>query len=253
MHENPSFNYKQFAEHVMHRSRYVLDDDSRAFVDNVLRLANNKRKAYRAGKVFHRAQIAHTVTAKGASDRALRPADKKRMTPLPDRAKEGRVNPKGIPCLYVASDAETAISEVRPWVGAYVSIAMFTLRRDVTLVDCTISTLSTLELMDRLRRSLERTREHTEEDAASKQESLWFEINHAFSEPVSASDDVAEYAPTQVLAENFREHGYDGILYRSALAKGGLNLALFDRSAAKCGMCSLCVVTNLTHEVDFDV
>jgi RES domain-containing protein len=60
-----------------------------------------------------------------------------RMKPLPDSAKEGRANAKGIPCLYVATDKETAMSEVRPWIGSFVSVAALELRRDFVIVNCT--------------------------------------------------------------------------------------------------------------------
>lgn len=40
------------------------------------------------------------------------------MKPLSNSASEGRANPKGIPYLYVATDKETAMSEVRPSLGA---------------------------------------------------------------------------------------------------------------------------------------
>src|ERR1039458_6332974 len=36
------------------------------------------------------------------------------MKPKPEKAKEGRVNPKGIPCLHLATHEDTAMSEVRP-------------------------------------------------------------------------------------------------------------------------------------------
>ncbi len=38
---------------------------------------------------------------------SIDPHPLERMKPRKDRAQEGRVNPKGIPCLYVATDAET--------------------------------------------------------------------------------------------------------------------------------------------------
>ena len=57
---------------------------------------------------------------------------------------------------------------------------------------------------------------------------VWSAINEAFSRPVTRSDDVAEYAPTQLLAEAFRTRlGRDGRLYGSNLGKGK-NIALFD-------------------------
>jgi hypothetical protein len=56
----------------------------------------------------------------------------------------------------------------------------------------------------------------------------WHNINSAFSNPVEQSDDLADYVPTQVLAELFRTKGYDGIFYKSAIALTGKNVALFD-------------------------
>lgn len=47
-----------------------------------------------------------------------------RMTPRRNIASEGRANPKGLPCLYLATDKETAMSEVRPWINSTISILM---------------------------------------------------------------------------------------------------------------------------------
>jgi RES domain-containing protein len=51
---------------------------------------------------------------------------------------EGRVNPQGIPCLYVAEDVSTAINEVRPWGESYVTVAEFVTQKELTVVDCTV-------------------------------------------------------------------------------------------------------------------
>jgi hypothetical protein len=40
-------------------------------------------------------------------------------------------------------------------------------------------------------------------------------INDAFAEPVTNTDDGADYAPTQILGELFKCAGYDGIRYKS--------------------------------------
>jgi uncharacterized radical SAM superfamily Fe-S cluster-containing enzyme len=60
----------------------------------------------------------------------------------------------------------------------------------------------------------------------------WHLINNAFSQPMSRAEDDAEYAPTQYLAEAFRNAGYDGIVYASQTAKGK-NVALFDVNVAE--------------------
>ena len=49
---------------------------------------------------------------------------------------------------------------------------------------------------------------------------------------MTAEDNVADYAPTQVLAEAFRGSGYDGIMYRSTLGQG-VNVAVFDPALAR--------------------
>jgi RES domain-containing protein len=138
-----------------------------------------------------------------------------RIKPLRDRAHEGRVNPKGIPCLYMATDPDTAMMEVRPWAGSVLTLAQLILLRDITVVDCTIET-------------------HFELPAPSQQQlesNNWYVLNEAFSYPVTRNDDVADYAPTQYLADVFRNKGYDGILYKSSFGDGK-NLALFDINAA---------------------
>jgi hypothetical protein len=46
---------------------------------------------------------------------------------------------------------------------------------------------------------------------------IWKHINQAFSEPVTDSDNTADYIPTQILAERFKRDGYEGVIYTSHL------------------------------------
>jgi hypothetical protein len=55
--------------------------------------------------------------------------------------------------------------------------------------------------------------------------------------------------PTQILAEVFRAHGFDGIVYRSLLGEG-LNVALFDCKAAELINC--CLYETQTVHFGFD-
>ena len=80
--------------------------------------------------------------------------------------------------------------------------------------------------------------EDREPEPAKREELVWGSINRAFSEPVTRIDDVAEYAPTQVLAEAFRNAGYDGIAYGSKLGTG-TTVAIFDLAAAELANCHL--------------
>lgn len=57
------------------------------------------------------------------------------MKPQPRRAREGRVNPNGIPCLYLADTKETAMAEMRAWLGTPITVSQFELVRDISIVD----------------------------------------------------------------------------------------------------------------------
>jgi hypothetical protein len=143
------------------------------------------------------------------------------MKPLADRAKEGRASPVGIPVLYLATERDTALSEMRPGRATIMTVAEFTLVRDCRLVDCSVGSLGASIW----------PRYSTEPPPPVREQSVWTDIDLAFALPVNLADDVADYAPTQIVAELFKQHGYDGIKYRSSVG-GGHNIALFDLAAA---------------------
>jgi hypothetical protein len=154
------------------------------------------------------------------------PFPPERMKPLAHSAREGRVNPKGIPCLYLATDKDTAMAEVRPWLGLYVSVGQFRTLKELMIVDCSVSHASLQDWY------------FEEPNPKDREKAVWAALDRAFSEPVNADDSIAEYAPTQVVAEVFRADGCDGVLYKSLLGKG-LNIALFDAGAADLVNCFL--------------
>jgi hypothetical protein len=215
-------DFPVFAGFVKRRARYVMNAKQQLFLEAVLETCRDRETVMKKKTVLWRAQLGHDWRVKaiveGHKLHVEGPFKAKRMKPLPDRAKEGRVNPKGIPCLYCATEIGTAMSEVRPWIGSYVSAARFVLIRDLRFVDCS---------------------SETEPPISENPEAwAWWYINRAFSEPVTDSDDVADYAPTQVLAEAFRSAGYEGIIYGSKLGSGS-TVAVFDMTAARLVNCHL--------------
>ena len=142
---------------------------------------------------------------------------------------EGRANASGIPVLYLATALETAIAEVRPWLGSEVSVAQFKVHRDLRVIDLTRghnrSSFGQMTLAH-----LSGEREATSEE---KENAVWTDIDAAFSRPITAHGDSAEYVPTQFLAELFRSLNYDGLIYRSNFGEEGCNVALFDLDAAQ--------------------
>jgi len=158
------------------------------------------------------------------------------MKPIPNWQSEGRANPRGIPYLYLATTRETALAEVRPWVGSRVSIAQFKINRNLNLIDCSRrhAGFAFLALIG--------------DKNSSREDGIWASIDEAFATPVSREDEAGEYIPTQILAEMFNQAGFDGILYKSLLAEDGLNVALFRPSDADVVNCTLYSVGGITFK-----
>lgn len=161
---------------------------------------------------------------------------RERMVPKADLVGAGRVNPRGIPVLYLATTLTAAVAEMRPWVGEHVSLARFNVVRDCTVVDCSLNTTGSwaLEIVD-----LDTTVVPVEPAADAREVGIWGDIGCAFSTPVTCDESELEYIPTQILAETFRSAGYDGVVYKSLLDEKGKNIALFDVAAAKFTDCCL--------------
>jgi hypothetical protein len=233
--------YFSFAHFVKCKARHILDAKSQHFLKAVLETSEKRRTPIEKGVVLYRSQLAHRWRTQPLTDEngvevdsvdVAIPADRERMIPRSDRATEGRVNAKGIPCLYLSTDPNTAMAEVRPWIGSYVSVASFEVLRDLTVVDCSAESKRGWMFFEG-------------EPAPDKREQrVWGDINRAFAEPVARADDLADYAATQVLAEAFRFGGFDGIVYGSKLGEGK-SVAIFDLDAAKPINCYLYQVNSI--------
>lgn len=221
-------SYWDFEHVVKRQSRYVLPPEVQTFREAVLATADKRAQNILAQVHLWRAQRGSAWRfdkEHGVEIEIAHPPD--RMKPRRESAPEGRVNPKGIPCLYLATVRDTALAEVRPWVGEPVSAGQFEILRDLRVVNCTTKQTGTTLYL-----------EEGEPSPAEREESVWNHIDRAFAKPVTRNDDVADYVPTQILAEWFKANGFDGVAYRSALGPG-LNIALFDLEAATLRNCSV--------------
>lgn len=229
-------SYSSFRAAVQYHQRFVYGDEVNDFLSAVAATAVVRMGKFRRGTTFWRAQLGHdleTVEQESESYEVPSPFRPNRMRPLRNEGAEGRANSKGIPVLYLASNAETAMAEVRPWVGSQISLGQFKTVRDLVLVDCSLEHKRGFVIYTK------------EPDPATRTKAVWRDIDRSFSEPMTPSASSAEYAPTQILADLFRREGYDGIVYGSNLAKG-LNVALFDLEAAKLSSCCLKQANSVT-------
>ena len=160
-----------------------------------------------------------------------------RMKPVPGKTGEGRANSAGIPVLYLASTKDTAVSEIRPWVGSELSVAGFRVTRRLKAIDLTRghgkSSFGGL--------TLKQLWGEEELDAGAREEAVWTDIDNAFSRPVTRSDESDNYVPTRILAELFQEAGFDAMVYRSQFGpegKDGYNIVIFELGDAEIMNCA---------------
>ncbi len=248
--EKPEFvswrSYQEFARRVRHARRYVWQDEVQAFLDTVLATLKDRDVRIAEGTILYRAQRGVQYDKVFDGDHIEMGEEphglgRERMKPLANRAREGRVNPAGIPVLYLASHELTAISEVRPWIGSEVSVAQFKVLRDLRAVNLSLGhgqvSMGHLTFKHLLGDEAP--------DAETKQKAVWIDIDCAFSRPVTLSDDAADYVPTQILSELFRDAGYDAIIYRSQFEEEGYNVALFNVEDADAINCAPYVVKGI--------
>lgn len=170
-----------------------------------------------SGEVFFRARIGAT---KSASDYIFeKSSTKDYFTPYQNEeigappiliASAGRVNRPGVSYLYLASDINTAISEIRPHPGEKVSLGEFIAKNDLTIAD-----VSTHHLIEKLM-----------SDEGLESLALIIGIEKTLSTATPPGNSTF-YGITQFITEMIRKLGFDGICFRSSVGSGK-NLVVFD-------------------------
>lgn len=222
-------DFDRFSNSVKMKSRFIQDRQTLAFLNTLLETSKHRRRQISAGKYAWRAQLGYSVAERQQDgevwdEPVAHPPE--RMKPMLHVAHEGRVNPKGISCLYVSTDKKTAMAEVRPWIGSKVSVGQLRIMRELTLIDFSQGHDSMPNFY------------FEEPSPIEREKHIWEQVDRAFSTPLTLDPSTAEYVPTQVISEFFKKNGFDGVAYKSQLGTG-FNLALFDLEAASVINCSL--------------
>jgi RES domain len=234
--------FEVFRDEVLRRARSAHSRRAEEFVSRFRKSAAGRVKTLKCGEILWRARIGSGGRREPYSgDAVIRSADgetlqvdlewvapfpREEMKPDRQFVQDGRLNPRGIAYLYLAGDKDTAIAEVRPWVGELVSIGQFEVLENIQVVDC-VSTKYLPYAGDYSGSDYKPPAEDERDDV------VWGAIGHAFAVPATQNEAYLTYAPTQILAEVLRDEGYDGIAYRSAMSWSGYNVALFDSRRAR--------------------
>ena len=161
--------------------------------------------------------------------------------PPDDKAKPGRANRKGYPVLYCAEEEATAVAEVRPARGLFVSVAKVQIDRPLRILDLVKGhpPINPFEESPYLYSHLAYDVELLD---------LLDSFGNELAGPLRRTDDPRDYLPCQRLSELVHGFGFDGIRYPSAMNSGGANVVLFDPSVATILNSKLVEVRNLKIE-----
>lgn len=204
--------FMRFINELKHKNRFFLSEDLTMVISNIINYAKEtKKENFVKGKELYRARKYDLRQTKPF------PLDEMGAPPS-EKASQGRLNPVGIPYLYLANNLETAVAEVRPWIGCKLVVAKFVLKKELTAVDFSIKKCPS---------NIESGKNF------NSAEYMWKEfITDMFSRPFDPRDDLA-YLPSQYFAEMFKKEGIDGLIYESSLYEEGSNLLLFDCTDAE--------------------
>lgn len=228
-----------FQRAVRFERRYVHTTPVVEFLATLKTTLPERTRSLSKGTLLFRAQIGYDeVDIEG--DVIITGFSEQRMKPNREFCGEGRANPRGIAYLYLSNHLDTCMAEMRPQRGEMLSVAQFKIQRNLKLVDCysVAQQFGNIQLIF--------SPPTTQEGIGN---AIWWQINQAFSRPVSRGDTSSDYIPTQILVEFFRHHGFDGVCFKSGLGEGH-NFVLFDLASAELLNCGVYGVNAVKYEFE---
>lgn len=227
----------EFTKSLFHRNRHVLDAEQSRFVEAVRGSSESCQIQIPPKSEFFRAQLGPQYSSFIGKPPDVHPPT--RMIPDPKFVTAGRTNHAGQAVLYGATDETTAVAELRPWICSTATLSKFATTRALRLADCAAAQRSTL--YDAF---------HFEStDQAEIATVVWSTIGRRFATPVGADDAHLDYLPTQILAELFRDIGFDGVKFKSSIGPGDC-YAIFDVTSAELKSSALMLVKAISFEVE---
>jgi hypothetical protein len=224
-------NWQEFANSIKYDNRFhneIFNPD--AFIS----FLSYSVKTYLEGAQMFRARICHNKSGFSINEMGAPPFEKLRA---------GRINPEGITVLYLSSEMETALKEVRASVFDFVTIGNFKLKKNIKVVD--LSKLATISPF------LFQGKNEGDSDILIQyavNRKVLKDISTEVAKPLRSSDSPLEYLPTQFISEFIKSQSYDGVKYASTMAENSYNLAVFDKECFICENTYVYEISKLSYE-----
>ena len=195
------------------RNYFLLEDQVRSLIKPLL---PKVERIVDIGETFFRARIGYVERAKLPEVTSQLRCHYKPFigddigAPQPHISKSGRLNRAGVSFLYVTTNIETAIAEVRPHPGQQVTIGKFIVKRPLKVADFNEINFPIFAV---------------NEDSLHSLHSV-AAINRYLNEPITP-ERQSLYSLPQLLADVIRKEGYDAVMCNSSVSNG-INVTAFD-------------------------
>ena len=211
-----NYSWEDFVQCIKYENRFHTNCIQPEILDDFLYIS---KQQYKKGNIFYRARIADGEEGFNPIEMSAPPAE---------NTQNGRANSEGIRCLYLASDENTTIHEVRANIFDYISIGKFILQEDITVVNFRkISQISPFSV------------ENLTKYAINKP--VLSKINNEIAKSVARNDSKLTYVPTQYICDYIKSivdsegnQKYQGIEYSSTTNPKGYNIAIFKPELFHC-------------------
>jgi hypothetical protein len=146
-------------------------------------------------------------------------------SPPAELAMAGRMNARGISVFYGATNADTALAEIRPPVGSHVVSGRFTIARPIQLLD--LAALGNIQVEGSI---------FDPKYGKEWERAMFFKIlGEHMTRAIMPDDEALDYLTTQAVADFLATSSLvpiDGIIYRSAQTPSDeRNVVLFQKAA----------------------
>ena len=185
---------KEFIEEIKYKNRNPRDLKALELLNDI---PTNPQIVIDTSESLYRARVVNDPKEIGKEKDFYGYDAKGSFVPPANLTRDFRANYRYIPYLYCANHPYVGLAEVRPRLGTTVSIATIAVKEPLTLLDFTI--------------------QHKPSKMSDAKKNLFEDLSALFSMPVTNSDDIIEYIPTQFIAEYAKYMGYDGIAFSSSV------------------------------------
>lgn len=185
---------KEFIDEIQYHNRNPKDTKALELLDD---LTTNPERVLTDNTLLYRCRVIQDMKKIDKEPNFLGYGKGDSFVPPANVTRDLRANYRYIPYLYAASHPYTALVEVRPRIGANVSVATIRTNHKLTLLDFSLANIPS--------------------KMTEPKRNLFADLSMLFSKPVTSDDDIIDYIPTQYIAEYAKRLGYDGIAFRSSL------------------------------------